>query len=525
MVFYRERDHERPPLSRILPHLYLGAETDVTQDILSARGISYVLSVSRCSPQPSFLPSTQYHRVPIDDSLRDDLLPWIPGALRFIDEAVSAGGSVLVHCAAGISRSPALAVAYIMYSLGMDLDHAYRFVKERRPSISPNFNFLGQLQHFQSTLAQEALHGHALIQPLKSLDTCLQSANENSKCSPAAPVSANQNMNCQDNSCITKDFTAVAKVYSENSSSSPEQRPRPGDAGVALASGPPQQEERSTSPLTLALSSQLRTLTLTLNHNQSDVRSPCEASTPSPNGPEKSTSKSTQQQIPSGFASLSEKRKNLTLSLSPISAIPPTHHQGALKCNIDNSASKQLASICTSNTINHRKREASIAVKRCGRKASADSSSTQSDETLREASASHAKAARPYHSASHNKGRGEREGRAQGKGKTNRTQSGEKGKPNMAQKPRRDQNKGQAESWRSSIPSQRSTIVHQQVAPETRLPVSAVEAQEGVDVDQGVLSPLGLTVNKLLGWGERMLLGVLLGPRIKVGQAALPYRC
>ncbi|KAK2829816.1 hypothetical protein Q7C36_017806 [Tachysurus vachellii] len=128
---------EQAPLSRILPQLYLGAESDVTQDCLSARGISYVLSVSRCCPQPSFLPQSQYLRIPIDDSLRDDLLPWIPQALRFIDGAMSLGCSVIVHCAAGISRSPALAVAYIMYSLEMDLDHAYRFVKERRPTISP----------------------------------------------------------------------------------------------------------------------------------------------------------------------------------------------------------------------------------------------------------------------------------------------------------------------------------------------------------------------------------------------------
>lgn len=44
----------------------------------------------------------------------------------FPDAALSLGCSVIVHCAAGISRSPALAVAYIMYSLRMDLDHAYR---------------------------------------------------------------------------------------------------------------------------------------------------------------------------------------------------------------------------------------------------------------------------------------------------------------------------------------------------------------------------------------------------------------
>ncbi|RVE68966.1 hypothetical protein OJAV_G00073060 [Oryzias javanicus] len=164
MVWSLERDAGLPPLSVILPRLYLGAERDVTQERLASLGISYVLSVSRCTPQPTFLPCSRYLRIPIDDSLWDDLLPWIPEALRFIDAAMSSGGSVLVHCAAGISRSPALAVAYVMYRLEMDLDHAYRFVKERRPSISPNFNFLGQLQLFQGALSHRTPGGDFLLQ-------------------------------------------------------------------------------------------------------------------------------------------------------------------------------------------------------------------------------------------------------------------------------------------------------------------------------------------------------------------------
>lgn len=152
MVWFGGTELERPPLSAILPRLYLGAESDVTQERLSSLDISYVLSVSRCSPRPAFLPCSRFLRVPIDDSLSADLLSWIPQALNFIDSARSSGASVLVHCAAGISRSPALTVAYIMHCLDLDLDHAYRFVKERRPSISPNLNFLGQLQHFQGTL-------------------------------------------------------------------------------------------------------------------------------------------------------------------------------------------------------------------------------------------------------------------------------------------------------------------------------------------------------------------------------------
>ncbi|CAL1607116.1 unnamed protein product [Knipowitschia caucasica] len=152
MVWFGGAELEKPPLSAIMPRLYLGEQGDVTQERLAALDISHVLSVSRCSPQPSFLPASRFLRVPIDDSLSAELLPWIPQALAFIDSALASGGSVLVHCAAGISRSPALTVAYVMHRMQLDLDQAYRFVKERRPSISPNLNFLGQLQHFQTSL-------------------------------------------------------------------------------------------------------------------------------------------------------------------------------------------------------------------------------------------------------------------------------------------------------------------------------------------------------------------------------------
>ncbi|KAM7372499.1 hypothetical protein PAMP_009663 [Pampus punctatissimus] len=381
MVWSRERDTERPQLSVILPRLYLGAESDVTQDRLASLGISYVLSVSRCSPQPSFLPRSRYLRIPIDDSLWDDLLPWIPQALHFIDAAMSSGASVLVHCAAGISRSPALAVAYIMYSLGMDLDHAYRFVKERRPSISPNFNFLGQLQHFQGTLNQKVSGGDLLIQ---QLDSHLPSIDDSVNQTPTS-----QNMNYQDNS-VTSDIAEVKQPHRENFYHTDKTQQR-----LSLSDGSGNQQ--------LSLSGKLQTLNLTLNHNQQKVQMPFNASALSCCEPVKPTPKPTQLQLPAGSASLLEKRKSLTLSLTPLGICPPSPAHG----------SQQAKSTTTSKTVHKRE------IERCEAKTTAE-----------------------------------------------------------------DNHK-----------------------------------------EQGLLSPLSCTLNKLLGWGERVLLGGVFAHPVRMGQPALPYRC
>ncbi|XP_059917529.1 LOW QUALITY PROTEIN: dual specificity protein phosphatase 8 [Gadus macrocephalus] len=68
------------------------------------------------------------------------------------DKAKVSNCRVIVHCLAGISRSATIAIAYIMKTMGLSSDDAYRFVKDRRPSISPNFNFLGQLLEFEKGL-------------------------------------------------------------------------------------------------------------------------------------------------------------------------------------------------------------------------------------------------------------------------------------------------------------------------------------------------------------------------------------
>lgn len=67
----------------------------------------------------------------------------IAEAGRFITERLDAGARLLVHCGAGMERSP-LTVACWLVSSGKqpDLDAAYAFLKERRPMVADRRKWL-----------------------------------------------------------------------------------------------------------------------------------------------------------------------------------------------------------------------------------------------------------------------------------------------------------------------------------------------------------------------------------------------
>uniref|UniRef100_A0A8C5KH47 Dual specificity phosphatase 16 n=1 Tax=Jaculus jaculus TaxID=51337 RepID=A0A8C5KH47_JACJA len=142
--------------TRILPNLYLGCQRDVlNKELMQQNGIGYVLNASSTCPKPDFIPEAHFLRVPVNDSFCEKILPWLDKSVDFIEKAKASNGCVLVHCLAGISRSATIAIAYIMKRMDMSLDEAYRFVKEKRPTISPNFNFLGQLLDYEKRIKQQ----------------------------------------------------------------------------------------------------------------------------------------------------------------------------------------------------------------------------------------------------------------------------------------------------------------------------------------------------------------------------------
>lgn len=68
------------------------------------------------------------------------------------EEAYQSGRGVLVHCQAGVSRSATIVIAYLMKHTLMTMTDAYKYVRSRRPVVSPNLNFMGQLLEFERDL-------------------------------------------------------------------------------------------------------------------------------------------------------------------------------------------------------------------------------------------------------------------------------------------------------------------------------------------------------------------------------------
>ena len=144
--------------TQILPQFCFGSHPEGTDDIDRLRqetGITAVFNLQtdddmRCVDL-AWGPLEAHYiacgielcRVPVRDFDPVDLQEKLPKCVRSLDRLLSAGHAVYLHCTAGTGRSPTVAIAYLHWCRGWDLDRAVAYVKERRP-CSPNLDAIRQ---------------------------------------------------------------------------------------------------------------------------------------------------------------------------------------------------------------------------------------------------------------------------------------------------------------------------------------------------------------------------------------------
>jgi hypothetical protein len=92
----------------------------------------------------------RYLRLPVTDSLDENLLPFLESAIDFVDQGVQQQCATLIHCRGGVSRSASVVIAYIMRKQQLTYNLALAFVKSRRNSVCPNSAFAEQLRLFEN---------------------------------------------------------------------------------------------------------------------------------------------------------------------------------------------------------------------------------------------------------------------------------------------------------------------------------------------------------------------------------------
>jgi len=133
--------------NEILPNqLYLGPALQNQKEELQkdAPSVTHIANITQHEPSP-FPDVFKYLRISILDQDTVRIYERFDDFIKFVDEALSEGGAVYVHCSAGVSRSSSFVIAYLIQRKGMTLKEAFEFVKQRRSAISPNLGFMKQL--------------------------------------------------------------------------------------------------------------------------------------------------------------------------------------------------------------------------------------------------------------------------------------------------------------------------------------------------------------------------------------------
>lgn len=137
--------------TEILPGLYLGSRHVRAENGPFMASVTHLVDASNLPtgtlPEFSSGPWLRVEATDSSDSILpfDDVSAFIHRALSPSSSSTSTAPVCLVHCNQGMSRSPALVMAYLIEYERCTLREAFHRVKERRRMVLPNAGFMEQL--------------------------------------------------------------------------------------------------------------------------------------------------------------------------------------------------------------------------------------------------------------------------------------------------------------------------------------------------------------------------------------------
>lgn len=151
---YKNVDIIEPALDGI-GGIHLGNWQSVKDlNYLQKHNITHVVTAlpkTMCNMEELAKFSIKQHQVPCEDSPNFQIFPLLKAVADFIEAGVREG-NVLVHCAAGISRSTTCLIAYFIRHRKMSTEAALTYIRQKRSCASPNYGFINALKEFETAV-------------------------------------------------------------------------------------------------------------------------------------------------------------------------------------------------------------------------------------------------------------------------------------------------------------------------------------------------------------------------------------
>ena len=148
---------------QILPNVWLGnlkAAHDET--FLRNAGIQVVFNATKDAPFHASI--RRRYRVPVDDNLQEEEIRnmelWSYEIVYKLIKEYKENRPILIHCHAGMQRSPAITAMFLMSLFRMSTDQAKAYIRNKRPiAFLPNANFEASMRGFERSLTKNLIEG------------------------------------------------------------------------------------------------------------------------------------------------------------------------------------------------------------------------------------------------------------------------------------------------------------------------------------------------------------------------------
>jgi hypothetical protein len=148
---------------QIIPNVWLGnLKAAQDEQFLKNAGIQAVFNATKDAPFHSSI--RRRYRIPVDDNLQEEEIRnmelWSYEIVYKLMKEYKEGRPILIHCHAGMQRSPAVTAMFLMTLYHIGLDQAKAYIKQKRPiAFFPSANFEKSMRGFERSITKNLFEG------------------------------------------------------------------------------------------------------------------------------------------------------------------------------------------------------------------------------------------------------------------------------------------------------------------------------------------------------------------------------